>query len=96
MKRHDPTPIGDIIRLSIEHAGIAERFDSQKVCYLWAEVVGPTINRYTTRRWVSRDELHVAIASGPLKTELAYMSENIVRRLNELVGTHVISKIVIH
>ena len=96
MKRRDPIQIGDLIRLTIEKAGVAERFDGQKVCYLWPEVVGPTINRYTTRRWVSRDELHVAIASGPLKTELAYMSEGIVKRLNELAGRHVISKIVIH
>lgn len=96
MKRRDPVQIGELIRLTVENAGIAERFDNQKVCYLWSEVVGPTINRLTTRRWVSHDELHVVIASGPLKTELAYMSENLVKRLNEIVGHHVISKIIIH
>lgn len=96
MKRNEPIRIGDLIRRTIEKAGVAETFDGQKICYLWPEVVGPTINRYTTRRWVTRDELHVAIASGPLKTEMAFMAEGIVKQLNELAGRTVITKMIIH
>ncbi len=96
MKRREAEQIGDLIRRAVESAGVAERFDAQKVCYLWPEVVGPTINRFTTRRWVINDEMHVAIASGPLKTELAYMAVGIANRLNELAGRHVISKLIIH
>ena len=39
---------------------------------------------------------HVVIASAPLKNELSFSKERIVRHLNSLVGKDVISKLVIH
>ena len=87
MKRRDAIRIGDLIRKSIEEAGNTDTFNSQNICYLWPEAVGPTINRYTTERWVRRDELHVRIASASIKNEISFLSDNIIKRLNELAGT---------
>lgn len=86
MKRRDPIQIGDLIRQSIEASGSSANYDAQRICYLWPEAVGPTINRFTTARWIVRDELHVTIAGGPVKNELSFMAESILARLNELAG----------
>ena len=80
----------------MEDNGNTEEFNRQKLTYLWGEIVGPVINQQTIRRYVDGDILHVYIASASLKSELAFMVEPLVKTLNEAVGAHVISKIVIH
>ena len=99
MKRHEPIQIGKLIRQSIEDAGSADKYDAQRICFLWPEVVGPTINRFTTARWIARDELHVTIASGPVKSELSFMADKIMERLNQRAGMSdkpLIRKLIIH
>ena len=99
MKRQEPIRIGELIRKAIANSGSTETYNAQKVCYLWAEAVGPAINRYTTARWVKNDELHVTIASGVVKNEVSFNTETILRRLNDLAGTSEnppIRKIVVH
>ena len=96
MKRQEPLQIGELIRRAVEEAGNTEVFEAQRACYLWPEAVGPTINRFTTARWIRRDELHVTIASASVKSELAFMSDAIVRRINDLSGKNVISRLIIH
>ena len=88
--------VGDILKAMIESDGNAVEFDRQKVCYLWSEIAGQHINRQTIRRYVENDVLHVYIASAPMKSELAYITDSLVGRLNEAVGRRVIKKIVIH
>lgn len=99
MKRKDAIQIGEIIRQAIEESGNKSTYDAQHICYLWPEAVGPTINRYTTARWVHHDELHVVIASGVVKSEIAFMSDAIMARLHELAGMEdnpVVRRIVVH
>lgn len=99
MKRRNAIQIDVLIRNAIEQAGAKATYDVQRICFLWGEAVGPTINRYTTARWVTRDELHVVIASGVVKSEVAFMSDAILSRLNELAGVRdnpPVRKIVIH
>lgn len=96
MKRNDPIQIGDLIAGAIRDAGGEATFRARHACFLWPEVVGPTINRFTTSRWVVRDELHVTIASGVVKSEIAFMTPAILRRINELTGALTIRRIIIH
>lgn len=99
MKRNEPIQVDQLIRNAIEESGNASIYNARHICLLWGDVVGPTINRYTTARWITRDELHVTIASGVMKSELAIMSENIIARLNELAGmtaNPVVRRLIIH
>lgn len=96
MKRRYPTLVGKIIEEAIRTSGREDDFRRQKACYVWADIMGPTINRLTTRRWIDRDQLHVVVVSGPLKTELSFMSDSIVRRINEAVGSDIITRLIIH
>lgn len=96
MKRHDPLRVDAIIRQAITAAGADESYERARASFLWSEVVGPTVNRYTVRRWIQQDELHVVIASAALKNELSFSKERIVHHINQLVEKNVISKLVIH
>ena len=96
MKRKEAIPVGEIIRRAIEQTGKSDEFDRQQACFLWGEIVGPAINRQTTRRWIDRDTLHVTIASAALKNELLYLTPALVDRINSTVGRPVITRITIH
>lgn len=96
MKRSDPKSIGALIDELIDSCGARNTYEEQRLCYLWPEVMGPTINRHTARRWVDGGTLHVVITSAPLKSELGMMRSAIVARLNEAAGKTVITSIAFH
>ena len=96
MKRTEAMAVGDILKAMMDSEGDTAEFDRQKASYLWSEIVGEYINRQTVRRFVTDDTLHVFIASGPLKSELAFMLPSINKKLNEAIGKRIIKKIQIH
>ncbi|MDE6497262.1 MAG: DUF721 domain-containing protein [Muribaculaceae bacterium] len=96
MKRTDAQSIGTLIERFIDSSGSRDNYDAQRICYLWSEVMGPTINRHTVRRWVDAGTLHVIITSAPLKSELGMIRSKIVERLNEAAGKNVINDIAFH
>ena len=54
MKRTDPKSVNQIIDEYLSHEGLTATVDEQRAAYLWPEVVGHVINRYTTRRYVDK------------------------------------------
>ena len=63
---------------------------------MWADVAGPSINRYTLRRYVDHGVMHVYLTSAPLKNELSYSRAALVEAINKAVGADVVKEIVIH
>lgn len=96
MKRTDPLRIDEIIDRTLNDNNINTAFNEQKLCYLWQEVVGATINRYTTRRYVDSGTLHVYLSSAPLKNELQFHRQQLIKALNNAAGVEVINNIIIH
>lgn len=96
MKRREPQRVGEIIAKAIAETGNERIFNEQRLCYLWPEVVGPAINRYTTRRWVDHGTLHVCLSSSSLKNELSFHRTVLVERLNGAIGKKIIDSIIIH
>lgn len=96
MKKRYPQHVSDIIRQAMDQSGVGTTFYLQKACYLWSEVVGPNISRQTVRRWIDHDELHVVIASGPLKNELSFMATRLCELINHAAGADILSRVIIH
>ena len=68
----------------------------QRALYMWPEIVGPGVNRYTTRRYVDHGVMHVYLSSAVLKNELSFHKTSLVEQLNRAAGSNVISQIVLH
>lgn len=96
MKRTDPKSVHQIIDEYLSHEGLTDTVDEQRAAYLWPEVVGHVINRYTTRRYVVRGVLHVYLSSAPLKQELAFCRARLVADINARLGRDVLSDIILH
>ncbi len=93
MKRTEAMTVGDIIKQLLKEDHIDRQFDEQQVVYLWPEIVGQGINRYTTSRWVKNGVLHLHISSSVLRNELLMSRSILIKRLNEAVGSEVIHDI---
>lgn len=96
MKRTEPKLLVDIIREAMNRDGIENSVDENRAAYLWAEVVGPGVNRYTTRRYVEKGIMHVYITSAVLKNELSFNRRSLVEAINRAVGRNIITDIRFH
>lgn len=96
MKRREALSVGQIIEQAIAHTGNRDVYLQQQACFIWPDVVGPAINRCTTRRWVDKDMLHVCLTSAALKSELTFLAPQVVDNINRILGQRVISRLVIH
>lgn len=97
MRRTEPQLISDIIKQYMRADGLADRAARQRASYLWTEIVGPGINRYTLRRYVTDDGiLHIYLSSAVLKQELTYQRSHLVKALNDAVGQQAITDIIFH
>lgn len=96
MKRTEPKSVAEIIRESIESAGMKDVVAEQRACYLWAEIVGAGVNRYTFKRYVDRGVMHVYITSAALKNELSFNKAALIEQINRAVGENAITSIVFH
>lgn len=96
MKRTEPKSFAEIFDENMARAGAADTMAQHRACFLWPEIVGPGINRHTYRRYVEGGVLHIYISSAPLKNELAFLRERLIRQINEAIGTEAITNIIFH
>ncbi|MDE5594183.1 MAG: DUF721 domain-containing protein [Muribaculaceae bacterium] len=96
MKRSDAKTFGEIFNEAMTRTGMSDVYDEQRAAFLWTEIVGATVNRLTTRRYIADGVLHVYISSAPLKSELNFLVETLRERINEAVGHPVVKSIIIH
>ncbi len=96
MKRTDALSVGEIINRVVANAGLTDVMAAQQACYLWPEVVGQGINRYTSRRYIEGRILHVYITSAALRNDLVMLRDRLIAELNRRAGGNAIDDIKIH
>lgn len=94
MKRTNAETIGQIIKHYLEAENLDGKMNELRVAELWADVVGPGVNKYTINRYVKDGCLFVRLSSAPLRNELMLGRSILVKRLNEAVGHEVIKDII--
>jgi hypothetical protein len=62
---------------------------------VWEELMGKTIARYTDKIQIVQNTLFITTSVAPLKNELVYQKHTIRDRVNEALGEHIISEVVI-
>ena len=64
-----------------------------RITQAWTEIMGETINRYTRQVFVRDGQLHVQLTSAPLRPNLMMEHKRIAQKLNDHVGSFVISDV---
>lgn len=62
---------------------------------VWEKLMGKTISKYTESIKIIHHTLFITTSVAPLKQELLYQKENIIRRVNESLGESTIREVVI-
>ena len=97
MKRTEPKSFAEIFDENMARAGASDTMARHQACFIWPEIVGPGINKYTYKRYVDDSGcLHVYVSSAPLKNELSFMRSQLVKQLNEAVGSQALTDIIFH
>lgn len=94
MKRSNAETVGQIIQHYLESEKLDTKMYELRIAELWADVVGPGVNRYTINRYVKDRCLFVRLSSAALRNELMLGRSVLVKRLNDAVGHEVINDII--
>lgn len=94
MKRTNAKSIAEIIGDFMQQEDITTTMLEHKALSMWAQVVGPGVNRLTTERYVDNGVITVKISSAALRNDLMLTRTSIINQLNQLVGKPVIREII--
>lgn len=90
MKRKKTEQVGDLLGAFLRESGLETPLLEYRVVQAWPKVVGESVAARTTARFVREQALWVQVHSPSLRTQLSMMRQQLVRRLNEAVGSVVI------
>jgi len=83
----------DVLLAFLRQEGLETPLLEYRITQAWAEVMGKTISRYTRQVFVREGKLQVQLTSAPLRQNLLMEHKRIAQRLNEYVGSYVISDV---
>lgn len=96
MKRNnDNITIGEALKNFVSENKLEKGLDKVNVRDVWAQQMGPAIEKYTTSLKLDRETLFVQLSSSVLREELSYGKEKIISNLNEALGKELVKKLVL-
>ena len=83
----------DVLLAFLREEGLETPLLEYRVTQAWPEVMGAAISRYTRQVFVREGKLQVQLTSAPLRQNLMMEHKRIAQRLNDHVGSYVISDV---
>ena len=93
MFRKDVQSLSDILQRFLREEGLETPLLQRRVIDAWEQVTGHTVATYTREKFIKNQVLWVKIINPALRQDLSMMRSQLTRRLNEAVGTSVISDV---
>ena len=91
----DAIPLGEALKKFLEKSRIKNSIQSMQIEDHWLKLMGETIAKYTDRIEIKNGTLFIYTEVAPLKNELVFQKELIVKRINESLGDDVVKDVVI-
>ncbi len=83
----------DVLLAFLREEGLETPLLQYRIVQSWPEVMGETISRYTRQVFVRDGKLQVQLTSPSLRQNLLMEHKRIAQKLNEHVGSFVISDV---
>lgn len=93
MFKREVKSINDILQQFLRKEGLETPLQQKRLIDAWDSVVGPMVARYTQEKFIKNQILFVKITNPALRQDLSMMRQQLTRRLNEVVGSSVISDV---
>jgi predicted nucleic acid-binding Zn ribbon protein len=93
--RHGTTSIGDALREFMNKSRMKPRLTEVRIQENWEQLMGKTIARYTQSVQLIDHTLIVTTTVAPLKQELTYSKDKIIKLVNEMLGESIVKEVMI-
>lgn len=93
MFKREVKSINDILQQFLRKEGLETPLQQKRLIDAWDSVSGQMVARYTQEKFIKNQILFVKITNPALRQDLSMMRQQLTRRLNEVVGSSVISDV---
>ena len=93
MFKRDVLPLDEVLKKLLREEGLEMPLLQKRLVDAWEVVTGNVVSRYTAEKYIRNQTLFVKITNPALRQDLSMMRTHLVKRLNEQVGSFVISDI---
>ena len=93
MFKRDVLPLDEVLKKLLREEGLEMPLLQKRLVDAWEVVTGNVVARYTAEKYIRNQTLFVKITNPALRQDLSMMRTQLVKRLNEQVGSFVISDI---
>jgi hypothetical protein len=87
--------LGDALKKFVNQSHLKGSIQALQIEEVWEKIMGKTVARYTDKIQIHGHTLYINTAIAPLRQELLYQKETILKRVNEALGENVIKEVVI-
>jgi hypothetical protein len=87
--------LGDALRKFLQQSQLKGSIQALQIEEVWEQIMGKTVARYTDKIRIHGQTLYIDTTVAPLRQELLYQKETILRRVNEALGEVVVKEVVI-
>src|SRR5690606_41276862 len=95
MRRKNELTLSEAMDRLVDAYGLREKLDEQAVASLWDDLAGGMVARRTVAVKLRRGTLYIKVDSAPLRQELTYMREGLIKTINARLEREVVEKIVL-
>lgn len=96
MFRREVKSVADVLQQLLREEGLETPLQQKRLIDSWETVTGRIVARYTTEKFIQNQTLYVKIVNPALRQDLAMMRQQLVKRLNEQVGSFIISDVKVY
>ena len=93
MFKRDVLPLDEVLKKLLREEGLEVPLLQKRLVDAWEVVTGNVVSRYTAEKYIRNQTLFVKITNPALRQDLSMVRTQLVKRLNEQVGSFVISDI---
>jgi predicted nucleic acid-binding Zn ribbon protein len=93
MFKQEVKSVKDLVLQVLREQGLETPLNQKRLVESWPVVAGPVIARYTLNTYIYNQTLHVRLSNPALRADLSMMRQELVKKLNDVVGEQVISDI---
>lgn len=93
--RYKVVSMGDALKEFLNKSRFKPRLMEVRIQENWEQVVGKTIARYTESVQLFDNKLVITTTVAPLKQELNYSKDRIIRLVNEMLGEEIVKEVMI-
>ena len=93
--RHGITSMGDALKEFMNKSRMKPQLTEVRIQENWEQMMGKTISRYTENIQLIDGKLMITTTVAPLKQELNYSKDKIIKLVNEMLGERLVREVII-